>query len=241
MKRRSFIKLLSGSIISAPFISLASTTSGPKPIVPGSLEDLYQFVESLKLHEWKNCYTTFGHTHPDGTRELWPFQKGILREMWENDKIIFVKGRRIGMSSLLAAFAAWYTQQEPTVVHYRGLNHENGKYWERNIFQPFHPWIPSRAQNPRTLGIFDETNYHYQWHGIMNRGIHLDKVIVAGTPDQAGNLRRLFVDHIRDFHQIWIPCQSCEPLFTKERIAEAKRNLSTKTYKMEIEGNLWYT
>lgn len=231
MKRRSFIKTVCGSVIAFPFISLASTIPEPKQIVPGSVEDLFQFVESKKIWTPHDGLVPF---------KLYPFQKAILRTMYYNDKVVMVKGRQIGMSYLLAGFAAWYSRQKPTIVHYRGHRYACIKDWNDNRFIPFDPWIPSRAINPRRLGILDETNFNYLWNGIMNRGVHLDKVIVTGTPDPAGNLRRFCDDHTRDFHQVWIPCQSCEPLFTKERIAEAKRNLSTKMYKMEIEGNLWY-
>lgn len=164
------------------------------------LEDLYDYLES---------HTILHPIRGNIPFKLYPHQKKILKHIHENDNVVIVKARQIGMTTLLAGYLSWRCGK----YNYRYMtgSHEMNKDFE---------YLKSKFLNVRKHGdsiccVYDE--YNYSKIPIMPGGV--EKIIIAGTPDYTGNLKHL-VDW-KDFFGLKVFTYSaydCYPMWDKKRI-----------------------
>jgi hypothetical protein len=95
------------SALSAPFLSF-----GKSPVIP-ELQDLYNFIESKQIYNPVNKLMPF---------KLFPFQKQILKEIHENQFILFIQARQIGMTSLIAGYTAWIQNKLGDKANYYNIS-----------------------------------------------------------------------------------------------------------------------
>lgn len=189
MNRRNFFKITAAAS-ALTFIPFTFA----KPTVESELEDLYRFCESRMVPQWnKPLQQSIPFKLPQ-------FQKDILRDIHIHDKLVIVKSRQIGMTTLLAAYTAWKISKNPNFyVTYAGIEYrkENDR-WDRLIgsFLSGQKWKPV---GPSQLEILDEYNFRYLPARFINRDIWIrdclrksipnPKYIIAGSVDPDGNLK----------------------------------------------------
>jgi hypothetical protein len=192
---------------------------GWKPTAKTEMEDLYSFIENKTI------------THPNLGEvpfTLYPFQKEILKQIHENDKIVIVKCRQMGMTTLLAGYAAWLSNRRPTLIINGGL--WRTREWSEKLMDRFGAKNGYSNYNEETdyfkLQVWDEVNHDYgiSWGNDFQVPLN-EKIIVAGTPDKQRNLWN-FVDYHSSWKTLVYPYYKCNPMWTEVRFIQHKDMLS---------------
>lgn len=193
MNRRNFFKSLGaiGALASIGIFSVQNKIYGDVGLgiknpryqldISGNLdlelEDLYSFLESKTI---SNIRVDNNHLIPF---KLYPYQKEILKDIHENDRLIIVKCRQLGMTTLLAGYAAWLNTKKKDVYNlycnHRCSPREYNECYD-GILERFGSDIrskhmlmyPKAAMSNHSvrgyyLTYFDEANYDTEtYHGI---------------------------------------------------------------------------
>lgn len=205
MNRRNFLIKTGAVVATVPFIGSALASVFQPSTTNPELEDLYSFLESKTV------------LHPSRGKvpfKLYPFQKEILKHIHENDKLIIVKARQIGMTTLLAGYAAWSNGLSYFSPFQSGYSH-----FDKLCFQ-FIGWDPIRNSVKKCVSCFDECNYTK--NNMALASLYLlypgqTKIIVCGTPDADGVFKR-FVERHSDVKRVHYPLSKCMGLWSSEKI-----------------------
>jgi len=183
------------------------------------LEDLYDYVES-------NLHPINGNIPPF---KLYPHHKRILKNIHENDRVVIVKARQIGMTTLLAVYLKWLNGP----YKYITANQEMGQYF-RKILNKFDEKLNCESDN--TVYVLDEVN--------LNRlpfPHPKNKTIIVGTPDARGNLK--YVVDRKDLFKLKVFTYSvhdCYPMWDKNKINFAKnvynKNMNDNYLKRDLDA-----
>lgn len=206
MNRRNFIKTTSGAIASLPFIS---TLLGQNA-VSDELQDLYSFMES-KLIDGKPF-------------KLYPFQKEILKTIHENNRVVIVKARQIGMTTLFAGYDSWLIERSNVINRYSPPNSEMCECYIKLVRQfsdKISSGISVRSEGRPTGLLYDECNYCEDFERYVrsdSKRFRNAKIVIAGTPDNEGRLKK-FVDTHPDYVIKHYPATKCMVLWKDHRRA----------------------
>lgn len=194
MNRRNFIKVgtITLGISALPIWNFLKKKT--------ELEDLYDYLES---------HTILHPTRGNIPFKLYPHQKEILKNIHENDRVVIVKSRQIGVTTLLAGYMKW----RYGLYNYRYMSgsFEMNKYFENTISK----FSNVKKHSDGICSVYDE--YNYRKIPIMPGGI--EKIIITGTPDSKGNLKHL-VDW-KDFFGLKVftySAYNCYPMWDREQI-----------------------
>lgn len=203
MNRRSFLTRMGaavGALFTAPLVACKLNTE---------LEDLYSYVESQEIYSFIEGYIPF---------KLYPFQKDILRLIHENERLVIVQGRQIGMTNLAAVYAAWASHRKNQRPDIKSFRYEMKQEFIRKYDQ-----FNGRRGRPagRTIYFYDNANYKPGGLHSAFFDSRFDKTIVYGTPDPQKVLKK-FVSENSDMHEpfkvVHYPLWKCKGLWTPERI-----------------------
>jgi hypothetical protein len=131
------------------------------------------------------------------------------KQIHENDKVIFVKARQIGMTTLLAGYVKWVNN---SLYSYNGITNMEDSHFKK-IFRSFSN--EKKIINDKYHYMFDEHNYKQiplPYTPIKD----CEKLIIAGTPDPEGNLKWV-VDRKDElgFKVFTYTANDCYPKWTK--------------------------
>ena len=223
MNRRNFIKTTSGALASLPFIP---KLFGITP-VSDELKDLYAFLESKTIKQYA--------IWDDIPFKLYPFQKEILKTIHENDKVVIVKARQIGGTTLLSGYGAWadttnrglylpFCSSSCMYEHFSRLGRSFGRY-----------------SSGKYVGLMlDEYNYSPHFENVIKNSDlskHCKKLIVVGTPDKQGRLKK-FVDTHPEFKVVYYPVTKCPELYPISRIASYETYVGKQNMDRELFAKL---
>lgn len=220
MNRRSFFKTIALSAASIPFLGMGVKAK----TLQLELDDLYSYAEFKDV------------IHPIHGRipyKLFPYQRDILKAIHENQNLIIVKGRQIGMTTMLAVYAAWLSHRRPVWNSYIGVNRYTKQDF-KNRMSLFHPAKLSKAQDAFQLCFYDESHYGCKSFEIVkypNR-----KNVMCGTPDGNGVLKR-FITHKQqaDWAVLYYPISKCVGSWDVERMNRVKPYFSQGEWAREFE------
>lgn len=219
MTRRDFIKITALGLGGSGLVSWDLFKK------KSELEDLYAYLESHLLY-------------PRGGKvpfKLYPFQKQILKQIHENDKVVIVKARRIGMTTLLAGYMKWksglYQYDSCNFQMNRHFNQTLSEFRENNkrVDQKFHM-------------IYDEYN-HKNIPLPYIRIRNIEKLIIVGTPDVKGNLKYIIDNKDKIGIKVFTySAYNCYPMWDRKMIS-GNRNMSgyycsEETFLREVEAKV---
>jgi hypothetical protein len=177
----------------------------------GSLENLYDYVELQQLYSPNLGNVPF---------RLHPYQKQILKYIHENDKIIFVKARQIGMTSLLAAYQSWGNS-------YGGYNSPNSDMND-NYLTLIKNFTNTKNKSDVFYYCADELNFcdsnKFKYFVDMTNELTSTntfkyKIIVAGSIDKNNNLKWLIDNKDKyGFKVFKYSAKDCFPMWNQEKI-----------------------
>lgn len=200
MNRRNFLKTTSGAIASLPFVP--SLLGEDK--LSDELQDLYSFLESKQLN--------------GKPFKLYPFQKQILKNIHENNRLVIVKARQIGMTTLLGGYNSWFENKNKCVIIYKPLYNENFIYYDR-IYRSF----SDKLEVGPVKGLFyDEYNWRGKFYDEMEDNDNFvtgGKIVIVGTPDPEGRLKK-FVDTHTDYVVAHYPAYKCKPKWNYRKMSD---------------------
>lgn len=162
------------------------------------LEDLYDYLES---------HTILHPTRGNIPFKLYPHQKEILKNIHENDRVVIVKSRRIGVTTLLAGYLRWSSNYN---FEYNSVN-EN---MERHFIEKYYSFNENKSDINKRCCVYDEFNFK-----TIPLPHLTNKTIIVGTPDHKGNLK--FVVDRKDFFGLKVFTYSaydCYPMWDREQI-----------------------
>ena len=186
------------------------------------LEDLYDYMEShTVLHPLKG----------EVPFKLYPHHKRILKNIHENDKVVIVKARQIGMTTLLAGYMRW----RYGLYNYRYFSgsFERNNHFENKIAKFSNVKIPDNS----ICCVCDE--YNLFKIPIIPEGVK--KVIITGTPDYNGNLKYI-VDRkdLFGFKVFTYSAHDCYPMWDKNKIDLVKnvyyKHMNDNYFKRDLEA-----
>jgi hypothetical protein len=214
MNRRNFLKLFGiGSAVSTVPVATWFTY---KSNVDRELDDLYDYLES---------HTIYHPVRGEIPFKLYPFQKQILRQIHENDRVVFVKSRQIGMTTLLTGYYRWCDATDGLYRTFR-LAPRN------DVLRTLNGYTPILRKVPRVekLEINDEP-YYIDRFGVGSSG----KIIVAATVDPDGRLKRLIDNqHTLKFKVFTYPASECFPMWNADSICRGEKYLPSRVADREL-------
>lgn len=194
MNRRNFLKI--GSLVLGGTAFFSGWNFFRRKT---ELEDLYAYLESHTIVEPLKGRVPF---------KLYPYQKEILKNIHENDKVVIVKARQIGMTTLLAGYLSW--RNDP--YRYYTINEGMAK----NFRERFDEFVKQsdKGKFDKPCHVLDEINLdRIPLPHLTN------KTIIVGTPDGFGNLK--FVVNRKDLFELKVFTYSaydCYPKWNREQI-----------------------
>lgn len=218
MNRRSFFKSVSLTLAAIPFLGF---TRYAKQL---ELDDLYRYVESKTVNH---------PIHGQIPYKLLPYQREILKAIHENDNLIIVKGRQIGMTTMLAAYASWLSHRRPIWHYYGGCNRWCDRDYNQ-LIQRFDPAEFDMKSGAFQLCFHDERHYHCRSMGIPTHPNR--KNVVCGTIDKEGVLKK-FIDHSAqsDWKVLYYPVSKCRGAWDSGRIARVRPYSTNREWAREME------
>jgi hypothetical protein len=220
MNRRNFLK------ISGLGVGVASLFGWNLFKKRTELEDLYAYLESHTILDPMRGEVPF---------KLYPYQKQILKHIHENDRVLIVKARQIGMTTLLAGYIRWL--DSPLYV-YHGPNDSLERCFDKEYYNNFRQ--PNERRSHKFYCVFDECNFKtvpLPYVPIKS----VEKLIIAGTPDTKGHLK--WVVDRKDEIGLKVfrySVYDCHPMWDKKSIKHEKEvyNIccSENTFERELEA-----
>lgn len=218
MNRRNFLKTTGLVGISSLFVPTILTGN----VVDNELDDLYNYLESKSIWNPIKGHIPF---------KLYPYQKDILKHIHQNDKLVIVKCRQIGMTTLLAGYAAWVSHRKNTLDFYISPHLPYSWDYYQNIkintFGGKKDYYPPTG-NIFCIGFDDEYNHEMDnlnyWESWMTGRVHLnennEKHIIAGTVDKLGNMDTIIklADNNPDWKVVYYPWWECNPVWNADRV-----------------------
>lgn len=201
MNRKQFLGTIFGSIIAIP--TLFGITSDKNKVnsklnrVDSELQDLYDYLERQTINNLFKGKIPF---------KLYPYQKQILKQIHENDKVIIVKARQIGMTTLLTGYMAW---KHDRIRNYKYNSFDTMMDVRRNGTLFYRSYYKFKDET-QSVCITDELNY--KTTPLPN--LSYKKNIIVGTPDPMGNLKwivdrkdeygfKVFTYTVNDCPEVW--------------------------------------
>ena len=193
------------------------------------LTELYKYVESYCLLDPVNGNIPF---------KLYPYQKKILKAIHENDKLLIVKARQIGMTNLLAAYAAWLSNKTPTCIsvypsftnYQRDFKTRLDKFGAINGYEN-----PNKYTKYHVLRYFDESLFKQElsW-GRGFKDFPNQKTIVCNSIDSNGHVKE-FIEKHTDWKILYYPYNKCKDAFKYRDIKSIKKTIGETSWKREFE------
>lgn len=162
------------------------------------LEDLYDYLES---------HTILHPTKGNIPFKLYPHQKEILKNIHENDRVVIVKARQIGVTILLAGYLRWSSNYN---FEYNSVN-EN---MERYFINKYYSFNENKSDINKRCCVYDEFNFK-----TIPLPHLTNKTIIVGTPDHEGNLK--FIVDRKDLFGLKVFTYSaydCYPMWNRKQI-----------------------
>lgn len=120
--------------------------------------------------------------------KLYEYQKNIIRQICENDRVIFLKARQIGMTTLLDAYARHtdidYKHNAPECIN--GLHTVNEKY----VLRSWYKYYTENQIIAQEINFFKPQMHTFtiSFKEIITRS-EKEKIIIAGSVDPHGNMK----------------------------------------------------
>jgi len=197
MNRRNFLKSAVIATSSLPLLGWTSNKSTRE------LTELYTYLET------KTIYTPMDGIVPF---KLFPFQREILKHIHENNRIVIIKSRQIGMTTLLAGYYSWLSYKENVWDWYNpSTNSTITQYYNLTNRFNANPMVVSEEDVDMHLMYFDEFNFgRKSWPQIPTL-THNKKWIVCGTLDPNGRIVE-FINDNPSWKVVTYPFDKCTSL-----------------------------
>lgn len=199
------------------------------------LSDLFYYLESKTIQHPIRGTIPF---------KLYKFQKELLTDMYDNQRLLIIKCRQIGASTLLAGYIAWRFNRTGTVAVINSLKRVCAEELFKRVqwFEPDYPRLYTDGRGLRaSLYVYDEWNYNkdcgkpYDHLRFLQPGQH----IITGTVDKKGKLhelcKTLCSTPTRPFEVKWVPVSACKELWPAKRIKDTKLQLTPEQWRQEME------
>lgn len=198
------------------------------------LADLYYYLESKTI------------LHPIHGRiqfKLFPYQMEFLKEVHENDRLLIIKGRQIGATTMLAGYYAWRFQREGVAAVINSIKMDCTKDFYRKV-QWFEPDVHRLYTDGR--GLRAALNFYDEWNYNQNCGKPYDHVrflqtgkhIITGTVDQQNKLYNLVVEltgRENPYRVVWFPVSRCHGAWDYKRRSSVRPYFTDRQWRMEME------
>lgn len=219
MNRRNFLK--NGSVVLGG-VTVFSDWNFVKR--KSELEDLYSYLESHTILTPLKGKVPF---------KLYPHQKKILKHIHENDKVVIVKARQIGMTTLLAGYLQWRNGLYDCHTCSLDMN----EYFEQAKTNFF------RNQKRKDFDYcFAYDEYNYKGIPIPYTPIkNVEKLIIVGTPDRNGNLKYVVDNKDRFGLKVFTySAYDCYPMWDRDKIngyREFSKYFESKSFLTDVKAN----
>lgn len=246
MNRRNFLKTtgIIGMGVFAPIHNLFANIKTNTEV-----DDLYRYLESKTINTPIQGVIPF---------KLYPFQKDILKAIHENDRLVIVKCRQIGMTTLLAGYAAWLSHQKNICDPYHSCNRDMFCYY-RDLTNRFDyignggiaaPPRPYLYSPDFMLSYFDEINYTFRyWNptqiiqdNVLNGYKMTKKIVISGSVDSDGQMRKIveLANNNPKWKVLYYPWDKCYPMWFKARrdfYIKSRNKIGYEVYNVNRELN----
>ena len=241
MNRRDFFKLIGLGTVATASVPLLGMVQQPAVIKPPSeLDDLYAYLESKTVqHPIKGVIPY----------KLLPYQKEILKTIHENDRVIIVKARQIGMTTMLAGYYAWRSQKDNpkiTLSTDRRVTKtdflKRVKYFNPKISKPY----KFHHTDVNSVNIYDE--YQFSSDFGSDHSFHFDlyfthllspgKHIFAGSVDKEGKLRNIVYEltgRENPYKVHFYPVSRCQGSWDDERIDRVRPHYTIEEWQRDFD------
>lgn len=198
------------------------------------LADLFYYLESKNIHHPMYGVIPF---------RLYPFQKKMLQAIHENDRLLIIKGRQVGASTLLMGYYAWRFQRDGSAAVINSIKDVCARELYKTA-QWFEPEIHRLYTDGR--GLHAALNFYDEWNYNQNCGKPYDHVrflqpgkhIITGTVDRQNKLYNLYAEltgRENGYRVIWFPVRWCQGLWTTRRIQNSKPYYEPEQWRTEME------
>lgn len=214
MNRRNFLKIgslvLGGTALFSGWNFFRRRTE---------LEDLYAYLES---HTVRNPF------EGNVSFKLYPYQKEILKNIHENDKVVIVKARQIGMTTLLAGYLSWRNDPYRYYTINEGMAKDFKEIFDRFVKQS------DKGKFDKPCHVLDEANLdRIPLPHLTN------KTIIVGTPDGFGNLK--FVVDRKNLFGLKVftySANDCFPMYNEKKLEIVRwgYNNETENFQRDVEA-----
>jgi hypothetical protein len=192
------------------------------------MKELYNYIENRCLLDPVNGKIPF---------KLHPYQKRILKAIHDNNTLIIVKCRQIGMTNLLAAYAAAISRMNYINIEYVSHNRISRKNFFKRLVG-FGYITPPKNINCPTYFLYDEANFNRNLYDNditdnmdSYRG---DKFIFCGSVDKYGLMAGMIAGSPHWKHMIF-PYSKCKDAFSFRNMKDIKDSIGKECWAREFE------
>jgi len=227
MQRRDFLK--TSALSSGLFLSNNLFNNSHQP------KDIDLIIDAIEKQA-SLSYVPVSSESPK-VFKLYDFQKEIIRNIYENEQVIIIKSRQIGMSTILRAIVEINEKQFVNSSKYHfDLKYYLGLRHDRNIFRRVgdESSVKNISKGEKAMGVIDE-NIAVICNPSALMPLPYIKTVIAGSIDGQGRMKWVYDNAEKYGYKVFVyPYYKTTP--SLERcFLYFKKNLSKKHWQQEFE------